>query len=83
MKRDQRGFAVIGSLIIASLMTGVVLGGGVTPSPRTAYIRRWSVSAVPANPDAQVVIRVLILPKGSREPVYPVHLMMVKSRVAD
>ena len=62
---------------------GVVLGGGATPSPRTAYIRRWSISPVPANPDEQVVIRVLILPKGSREPVHPVHLMMLKSRVAD
>ena len=53
------------------------------PKPRTAYIRRWSVSPVPANPEAQVVIRVLILPKGSRELVHPVHLMMVKSRVGD
>ena len=146
VKRNQAGFAVIGSLIIASLTTvllsvaqkvtaerrhdvkprevqlasvlaeqklrelnaeplslspdsslqenvngfvdyldkkGVVLGGGVMPKPRTAYIRRWSVSPVPANPEAQVVIRVLILPKGSRELVHPVHLMMVKSRVGD
>jgi hypothetical protein len=62
---------------------GVLLGGGPTPKPQTAYIRRWSISAVPTNPDDQVVIRVLILPKGSRAPVHPVHLMMVKSRVAD
>lgn len=62
---------------------GVVLGGGPTPGPKTAYIRRWSVSPVPANPESQVVIRVLILPKARREPTHPVHLMMVKSRVAD
>ena len=146
MKNNQAGFAVIGSLIIASLTTvllsvaqkvtadrrpgakpaeahlasilaeqklrelnaeslslspdsallenvtgfveyldkkGVLLGGGATPKPQTAYIRRWSVSAVPTNPDEQIVIRVLILPKGSRRPVHPVHLMMVKSRLAD
>jgi hypothetical protein len=62
---------------------GVLLGGGATPKPQTAYIRRWSVTAAPSNPDEQVVIRVLILPKGSRAPVHPVHVMMVKSRVAD
>lgn len=146
MKRDQSGFAVIGSLIVASLTTillsvaqkataerradakpaeaqlasvlaeqklreltgeplslspdtslrenvngfveyldkkGVLLGGGLTPRPRTAYIRRWSVSPAPENPDAQVVIRVLIVPRASRAPVHPVHLMMVKSRVGD
>ncbi len=143
VKKDQAGFAVIGSLIIASLTTvllsvaqkvtaerrhdakpkdahlasilaeqklrelsaealsltpasslqedvngfveyldlkGVILGGGATPKPRTAYIRRWSISPVPTNPDAQVVIRVLILPKGGRERLHPVHLMIVKSR---
>lgn len=143
MKKDQAGFAVIGSLIVASLTTillsvaqkataerrdgpkpaeatlaavlaeqklhelngeplamspdsslqenvdgfvdyldkkGVVLGGGAAPKPRTAYIRRWSVSPAPANPDAQVVIRVLILAKGSRQPIHPIHLMMVKNR---
>lgn len=147
MKKDQAGFALIGSLIIASIASilftvaqkataerrhdvkpaeiqlasvlaeqklrelnaeplslspdsslqenvigyveyldkkGFVLGGGPTPKPRTAYIRRWSVSAVPANPEAQVVIRVLILPKpGDREATHPVHLMMVTSRIAD
>ena len=146
MKNNQAGFAVIGSLIIASLTTvllsvaqkvtaerrpnakpaeahlasilaeqklrelnaeslslspdsallenlngfveyldkkGVLLGGGATPNPKTAYIRRWSISAVPTNPDEQVVIRVLILPTGRRAPVHPVHLMMVKSRVAN
>ena len=146
VKRDQSGFAVIGSLIVASLTTillsvaqkataerrvdakpveaqlasvlaeqklrelngeplslspdtalrentngfvdyldkkGVVLGGGHTPRPRTAFIRRWSVSPAPQNPDAQVVIRVLIVPKGSRQPIHPIHLMMVRSRVAD
>lgn len=62
---------------------GVVIGRGATPEPGTAYIRRWSVSPVPSNPDEQVVIRVLILPKGTRAPVHPVHLMMVKNRVAD
>lgn len=125
MKRDQSGFAVIGSLIVASLTTillgvaqkataerradakpaeaqlasvlaeqklreltgeplslspdtslrenvsgfvkfldkkAVLLGGGLTPRPRTAYIRRWSVSPAPENPDAQVVIRLLIVP---------------------
>lgn len=62
---------------------GVMLGGGVTPDPRTAFIRRWSVSPAPANPEAQVVIRVLILPKGTRDPIHPVHLMMVRSRDGD
>ena len=62
---------------------GVVLGGGLSPRRRTAYIRRWSVSPAPQNPDAQVVIRVLIMPKGGRRPIHPVHLMMVKSRGGD
>jgi hypothetical protein len=62
---------------------GVLLEEGLTPAPQPAFIRRWSISPVPANPDVQVVIRVLILPKKGGRPIYPVHLMMVKNRVAD
>jgi hypothetical protein len=144
VQRDQAGFAVIGSLIIASLASilltvaqkatvgrradarpaeiqlasllaeqklrelsvqplilspdssldqntahfveyldkkGVLLGGGGRPTSQTAFIRRWSISPVPANPHAQVVIRVLILLQHGRQPLHPVHLMMVRNRV--
>lgn len=62
---------------------GVVLSGGPTPGPGTAFIRRWSITPMPADPESQVVIRVLILAKGTHAPIHPVHMMMVRSRGTD
>jgi hypothetical protein len=62
---------------------GVVIGGGTTPAPHTTFIRRWSISPVPENPDSRVVIRVLIVSAAAREPINPIHLMMVKGWESD
>ena len=45
--------------------TGQWVGTGTTP-PRTAvYIRRWSVTPLPTNPNNSIVIQVLVTPVAS------------------
>lgn len=39
---------------------GNVLGGGSSPLPKTAYIRRWAIEPLATNPDNTVVIHVLV-----------------------
>ena len=40
---------------------GRSLGGGSTPVPRTAFVRRWSIEPLPKRPNT-LVIQVLVLP---------------------
>jgi hypothetical protein len=41
---------------------GARIGTGGTPPPGTAYIRRWSVEPVPANPNDTLVLQVQVTP---------------------
>jgi len=40
--------------------SGNVLGGGSSPPPKTAYIRRWAIEPLASNPDNTVTIHVLV-----------------------
>jgi hypothetical protein len=40
--------------------SGNVLGGGSSPPPKTAYIRRWAIEPLATNPDNTVTIQVLV-----------------------
>src|SRR5207344_2437984 len=44
---------------------GRPLGGGTAPPAGTAYIRRWSIEALPADPDNTIVLQVLVTRAGS------------------
>jgi hypothetical protein len=45
---------------------GNVLGGGSSLRSKTAYIRRWAIEALPANPDNTLVIHVLVTARYDR-----------------
>ena len=45
---------------------GRVVGGGTTPPPGTAYIRRWSIEPLPTNPANALVLQVLVSRAGGR-----------------
>lgn len=45
---------------------GNVLGGGTTPLPKTAYIRRWAIEPLPSNPNNTIVIHVLVTRRRDR-----------------
>lgn len=45
---------------------GNVLGGGASSLPKTAYIRRWAVEPLAANPDNALVIHVLVTARHDR-----------------
>ena len=38
---------------------GQSLGGGITPPPGAAYLRRWSIDPLPAYPDSTRILQVL------------------------
>jgi hypothetical protein len=40
---------------------GRIIGGGSTVPDRTAYIRRWSVAPLPANPANTVILQVVVM----------------------
>ncbi|MGB7217689.1 MAG: prepilin-type N-terminal cleavage/methylation domain-containing protein [Vicinamibacterales bacterium] len=40
---------------------GRSLGGGTTPLPNTAFVRRWSIEPIPTSPNT-VVMQVLVMP---------------------
>ena len=46
---------------------GAKLGGGTTPPDNTAYVRRWSVVPLPADPVNTLVIQVLASPYRNRD----------------
>jgi hypothetical protein len=39
---------------------GASLGGGATPPPATAYVRRWAVEPLPTNPNNTLILQVLV-----------------------
>ncbi len=46
------------------------LGTGGTAPPRTAFVRRWSIEALPANPNNTLIIQVLVtrnVPRGQAD----------------
>ena len=45
---------------------GNVLGGGPSLRSKTAYIRRWAIEPLPANPDNTLVIEVLVTTRYDR-----------------
>jgi type II secretory pathway pseudopilin PulG len=45
---------------------GNVLGGGSSSLPKTAYIRRWAIEPLAANPDNAIVIHVLVTARHDR-----------------
>ena len=45
---------------------GRALGDGTTPPAGTAYIRRWSIEALPTNPSNTIVLQVLVTRAGRR-----------------
>ena len=61
---------------------GNALGGGTTPPGPpggTIYIRRWSISPLPAHPDNTLVLQVLVTRRPAGEDV---RLVSVKTRKA-
>ena len=45
---------------------GDKLGGGSNPRPGTIYVRRWSVEALPSNPNNTLVLQVLVFRNRAR-----------------
>ncbi len=45
---------------------GNKLGGGAVPPDATVYVRRWSITPLPANPSDTLVIQVLVTPHRIR-----------------
>lgn len=45
---------------------GNILGGGTAVRPETVYIRRWSITPLPTNPNSTIVIQVLVTRERSR-----------------
>jgi prepilin-type N-terminal cleavage/methylation domain-containing protein len=41
---------------------GVWLGTGTTPPARTVYIRRWSITPLPTNPNNTLILQVFVSP---------------------
>lgn len=41
---------------------GKWVGTGTNPAPATAYVRRWSVQPLPANPNNTLVLQVRVMP---------------------
>jgi type II secretory pathway pseudopilin PulG len=61
---------------------GRKLGGGNAAARGTAYVRRWSVQPLPADPDNTLVIRVVVMPRGhARAADGPVRRQPEQARV--
>lgn len=45
---------------------GQPLGGGATPPPGTAYVRRWSIEPLPTNPNNTLILQVLTFEVNDR-----------------
>ncbi len=45
---------------------GNILGGGQSPLPNTVYIRRWSITPLPTNPNNTIVIQVMVTRERNR-----------------
>jgi type II secretory pathway pseudopilin PulG len=45
---------------------GNTLGGGVTTRTGTVYIRRWSITPLPTNPNGTIVIQVMVTRERNR-----------------
>ena len=45
---------------------GDKLGGGSNPPAGTVYVRRWSVEALPSNPNNTLVLQVLVFRNRAR-----------------
>ena len=39
---------------------GIVLGGGPTPPPDSAYLRRWSIEPLPNSANGMLILQVLV-----------------------
>jgi len=50
---------------------GRVLAGGDAP-PGTAYVRRWSITPVPENPDSTIVLQVIVVRYAASTAATPV-----------
>jgi prepilin-type N-terminal cleavage/methylation domain-containing protein len=67
---------------------GRVLSGGTTPPPDAAFVRRWSISPLPASAVDTLVLQVSVVPVGASSRVRPdgaprneeTRIMFVKSR---
>ena len=47
---------------------GTWLGTGSVPPPRTVYVRRWSITPLPTNPNNTLVLQVLVTPLSVEAP---------------
>lgn len=45
---------------------GRALGGGLVPPEGAAYVRRWSIEPLPANPNNTLIIQVFVFRVGTR-----------------
>jgi len=45
---------------------GASLGGGETPPPGTAFVRRWSVVPLPSHPTTTLILQVVVTPARDR-----------------
>jgi type II secretory pathway pseudopilin PulG len=45
---------------------GASLGGGETPPPDTAFVRRWSVAPLPSHPTNTLILQVVVTRAGDR-----------------
>ena len=63
---------------------GNVLGGGTTAPPGTVYTRRWSIDALPGNPDNTLVLQVLVSRPnvGAASPPDAARLASIRTRKA-
>jgi type II secretory pathway pseudopilin PulG len=48
---------------------GQWLAGGTTPPDLTAFVRRWSIEALPTNPNNTIVLQVMVTRVGGRNDV--------------
>jgi prepilin-type N-terminal cleavage/methylation domain-containing protein len=59
---------------------GRVVGGGSVPPAGAAYLRRWSIEALPPNPDEALLLQVLVTRDGSPQTSEDVRLASIRVR---
>lgn len=57
---------------------GQSLGGGATPPEGTLYVRRWSVEALPTNPNSTLVLQVYVFRAGGRGENLPANELVAR-----
>jgi prepilin-type N-terminal cleavage/methylation domain-containing protein len=61
-------------------LAGRWLGGGTTPPPTAAFVRRWRIAPLAANPTDTVVLQVAVTPVGHPRTSQDVLLTDIRTR---